>query len=157
MRKRLLSFLILLLSPSFLAAQYPYSKKVSIEEDNLTLKSTVLLKDHSGFLWIGTSEGLFKYNAVDPERIPLPVKEQKTHIASLFEDKKHVIWIGCRNGTILRFHNQEATAFTPPEGSPQVTVNAIGEDARGRIWFATAGEGLYCYNGERLYNISRKD
>ncbi|MBN8700987.1 MAG: histidine kinase [Chitinophagales bacterium] len=157
MRKRLLSFLILLLSSGFLAAQYPYSKKVSIEEDNLTLKSTVLLKDHSGFLWIGTSEGLFKYNAVDPERIPLPVKEQKTHIASLFEDTKHVIWIGCRNGTILRFHNQEATAFTPPEGSPQVTINAIGEDARGRVWFATAGEGLYCYTGERLYNISRKD
>ncbi len=50
-------------------AQYPFSKTVNIEEDNLTIKSTVLLRDHLGFLWIGTSEGLFKYNGIDPEKI----------------------------------------------------------------------------------------
>jgi ligand-binding sensor domain-containing protein len=72
---------------SNVAAQQPFSKKVDIEEENLTLKANVLLKDHNGFLWVGTSEGLFKYNSSSPEKIYIPGTE-KIYINALFEDKK---------------------------------------------------------------------
>lgn len=137
-------------------AQYPFYKTVDIEEDNLTIKATVLLKDHFGFLWIGTSEGLFKYNAVFPERIQLP-GSVKSHITALYEDRNGMIWAGCNNGSILTLKNQQAVLFKVQDKLPGEYITSIYEDGKGRIWFATAGEGIYCYDDKRLYNLNSND
>ena len=154
--KLLIFSFILTLSADHVVAQYPFSKILNIEEENLTLKSNVLMKDHFGFLWIGTSEGLFKYNSAAPENITSYTKSQ-AHITSLHEDTNGAIWAGCKNGQILIVKNNLVTYFNPPEGHPKVTVTAIYQDAKGRMWFATAGEGLYYFNNNHLYNINVKD
>ncbi len=148
--------IVLTLLPIQVCAQYPFSKKIDIEEDNLTLKANVLLKDHFGFLWIGTSEGLFKYNSVIPEKITPDFKD-KYHITSLFEDVTGIIWAGCKNGGILCVKNNQVTLFKPEEGLPKVAITGIYEDIKKRLWFATAGEGIYCYDYVHLYNINAND
>lgn len=137
-------------------AQYPFSKTVSIEEDNLTMKSTRLLKDHNGFLWIGTSEGIFKYNAVDPEKVPTPPK-LKVYVTALYEDHTGTIWAGCKNGVIIIIKNQRASVMNFKGDSPTEAINSIYEDSKGRLWFATGGEGIYCYENQTLNSISSKD
>ncbi|MBP6285820.1 MAG: histidine kinase [Ferruginibacter sp.] len=156
MWNRFLLFALLLMPVTRLVAQYPFSKIIDIEEDNLTIKSTVLLKDHSGFLWIGTSEGLFKYNALDPEKIPLP-QTGKTYITALYEDAKGTIWAGCKNGNIFTIKGQQAVYFTFNERRPKASITAIYGDGEGRIWFGTGGEGIYFYDQHRLQNISTKE
>jgi ligand-binding sensor domain-containing protein len=141
---------------SNVAAQQPFSKKVDIEEENLTLKANVLLKDHNGFLWVGTSEGLFKYNSSSPEKIYIPGTE-KIYINALFEDKAGIIWAGCKSGKIFYIKKHTTTFFNPEEGLPKVAITSIYEDAKNRLWFATAGEGIYCYDSIHLYNINTKD
>ena len=137
-------------------AQYPFYKTVDIEEDNLTIKATVLLKDHFGFLWIGTSEGIFKYNAVVPERVQLP-GNMNLHITALHEDRNGIIWAGCNNGKILTIKNQQVSFFKVQDKLPGEYITSIYEDQPGKIWFATAGEGIFCYDNERLYNLNTKD
>ena len=137
-------------------AQHPYSKKIDVEEENLTLKTNVLLKDNSGFLWIGTSEGLFKYNAVIPEKIHIP-GEQKNQVTALHEDASGTIWAGCKTGQIFFIKNHTASFFTAAEGLPKVSVTAIYEDAKKRLWFATAGEGIFCFDGTHIYKINIAD
>lgn len=137
-------------------AQHPFYKAVDIEEDNLTIKATVLLKDHFGFLWIGTSEGIFKYNAVVPERIQLP-GNIKPHITALLEDRNGKIWAGCNNGKIITVENQRVSLFNAQDNLPQEYITSIYEDETGRMWFATAGEGIYCYDKKQLFNLDIKN
>lgn len=147
-------FIILVTAPA--VAQFPFSKSIEVEEENLTLKTTVLLKDHAGFLWIGTSEGLFKYNATVPEKITNSVYS-KIYITALFEDAAGTIWIGCKNGAILMLKHHEFTSYTPKEGLPNVPITAMYEDAAKRMWFATAGLGLFYKDGNSWHNITTKD
>ena len=38
-----------------------------------------------------------------------------------------------------------------------MAVTAIKQDAKKRMWFATGGEGLYCYANDHLYHITEED
>ncbi|WP_460554126.1 two-component regulator propeller domain-containing protein [Ferruginibacter profundus] len=137
-------------------AQSPYSKKIDVEEENLILKTTTLLKDHNGFLWIGTSEGLFKYNSLIPEKIVIAGQE-RAYISALYEDADGTIWAGCKNGQVITIRNHSIDLFKPADGLPKVTITNICTDAAKRLWFATAGEGIYCYDNNRLYKITTAD
>lgn len=155
--RRLYKILIFILLPGINAiAQYPFSKKIDIEEENLTLKANVLLKDHNGFLWIGTSEGIFKYNSVIPEKIFIP-GGQKVYITALFEDAAGIIWAGCKTGQLIAIKKYAVTYFTPPEKLPEVPITAIYSDVKKRLWLASAGQGVYCYDNSRLFNITTAD
>jgi ligand-binding sensor domain-containing protein len=154
--KAIFFFICILLAASWAAAQYPFSKKIDIEEENLTIKATVLLKDHSGFLWVGTSEGLFKYNGLIPEKISPPPPE-KIYITALLEDTKGIIWAGCKNGQIFTVKNHQIHFFQFKYTLPKVAITAIYQDAKKRLWFATAGEGIFCYDSTKLYKINTND
>ena len=154
---RLYIILLFLLLPGVNAiAQYPFAKKIDVEEENLTLKANVLLKDHNGFLWIGTSEGIFKYNTVTPEKILIP-GQQKVYITALYEDAAGIIWAGCKTGEIITIKNHVVNYFTHAEKLPEVAITAICSDARKRLWFASSGQGIYCYDDSRLYTITTTD
>ena len=82
---RFILFLFLFIPFKQVAAQYPFAKKIDIEEENLTIKANVLIRDHQGFLWVGTSTGIFKYNSTITENITAGLKD-KPYITALFED-----------------------------------------------------------------------
>ncbi|NOT93626.1 ligand-binding sensor domain-containing protein [Ferruginibacter sp.] len=105
---------------------------------------------------MGTSEGIFKYNSTIPEKIFIP-GAQKNYIAALYEDRDGTIWAGCKDGKIILLKNHTITFLNPKEGLPKVAITSIYEDAKKRLWFATAGEGIYCYDSTRLYNINTAD
>ena len=66
-----------------------------------------MLKDKNGFLWLGTEDGLnrydgyqfvtYRHNADDPRSISSNV------ISALLEDKKGNIWVGTNGGSINKF------------------------------------------------------
>jgi ligand-binding sensor domain-containing protein/uncharacterized membrane-anchored protein YhcB (DUF1043 family) len=138
------------------AAQYPFSKIIDVEEENLTIKTTTLLKDHFGFLWIGTSEGLFKYNAAVPEKISDSL-HSKIYVTALHETTDGTIWVGCKNGELLYLKNHIFTLFKPTEGLPNVSITGIYEDVNKTLWIATAGQGIYLKESEHFLNITTKD
>ncbi|MGZ5282335.1 MAG: ligand-binding sensor domain-containing protein, partial [Bacteroidia bacterium] len=67
------------------------------------------------------------------------------------------IWQGYKMGSIRYLQHVKNTHFAPPEGLPKVAINAIAEDEKKRIWFATYGEGVYYFHKNRLYNIDTGD
>lgn len=143
-----------LLLPATAAAQYPYYKKLDVEEENLTIKATTLLKDHNGFLWIGSSEGLFKFSGQQPQRMGSEEDGTNFYVTALSEDENGVIWAGCRNGTIVTIKNQQQALFTPVEGLPKTTITAILQDHQKHTWFATAGEGIFYTDGNHLHHLT---
>jgi ligand-binding sensor domain-containing protein/signal transduction histidine kinase len=72
-----------------------------------------VLKDSRGRFWIGTEEGLIRYDKNGVHHYRHDARKKTTlssnAINCLFEDSKHRIWTGHWNGGICRFNEQEET------------------------------------------------
>ncbi len=111
-----------------------------------------VLQNSQGFLWIGTQDGLNKYDGYtftvyrhDPTD---PTSLSTNVIYAILEDSEGDLWLGTDRG-LVRF-DKRSEVFTPyrsnqedPPGLDRVMVRAILEDSQGMLWIGTVGQGLY--------------
>lgn len=112
-----------------------------------------LLQDRAGYIWIGTQNGLNKYDGytfevfrTDPETGFIG-----NSITALLEDGDGNLWIGtAREGVNLlprsrrQFRNlKQDSAFSAVDG---FGISSIREDSEGNIWITTVGGGVLSYN-----------
>ncbi|MCH8277049.1 MAG: hypothetical protein IIA50_05880, partial [Bacteroidetes bacterium] len=115
-------------------------------EDNGLLQSTVsgIVRTPDGYLWIGTQEGLARYNGFEFQvfdKSNTAAFAQDHKIETLFVDSGGSLWIGLADGLVVyakgRFVDMKDRSDTPMK-----TVKAIVEDSNGRIWIGMARNGL---------------
>jgi ligand-binding sensor domain-containing protein len=95
---------------------------------------TVMLEDHKGAVWIGTSfSGLFRRDQAGFSLIPT------THqgILSLLEDHEGNIWAGTFGGGLNRIRRRTITLEGAGAGLPFTSVQSVCEDTNGTIWAVT--------------------
>lgn len=127
-----------------------------LSEQAVTGKMQCMVFSKNHCMYIGTAAGLYLYNGVTVTAIPL--KEIKTaNITALHEDANQVLWIGLQNGSILKLHNKQSLLFKPQEGTPASAISKMITDTKGRLWFATKGEGIYLQDDNKIYNINTDD
>lgn len=112
-----------------------------------------IIEDKKGNLWIGTLQGLFKYNPTTrklelfqkDENDPLSLSHNS--IYSIYEDNTGTIWIGTWGGGVnmltdklLKFEHHNHQSFNPQSLSNNV-VSSFEEDENG-IWIGTELGGL---------------
>jgi signal transduction histidine kinase/ligand-binding sensor domain-containing protein len=106
-----------------------------------------ILKDSRGFVWIGTADGLNRYDGSsikiyrhDPND---PYSLANSTVGVLFEDSKKRLWIGGWRAGGLALYDREKDRFVRyaweggPHGLGSQGVNAIAEDSEGRLWLGT--------------------
>jgi ligand-binding sensor domain-containing protein/GAF domain-containing protein len=101
--------------------------------------------DRNGFLWIGTTQGLYrldaKTGAVDRfENDPLdPASLSSNEIHSIWEDRAGRLWFGTWQGGINQFDQATGkfTRYTVKDGLPNNTIYCILEDGSGALWLST--------------------
>lgn len=107
---------------------------------------------HDSLLLIATERGLnifnpftntFKYFFED-----LNTGLNHNNIWSVLKTKNNQYWIGTEKG-LLKFNYSENN-FTPINLSPisgkNLKIRYLFEDSKNRIWIATEGNGIYCFN-----------
>lgn len=125
------------------------------EEDGLCHRSvTCVTQDHEGFIWIGTADGLNRFDGTHFSHFkPHPddtLSLSSGNILTLFEDSHHRLWAGTSAGLNL-FDRNTLTfkRFLPEEGNPNSLKNqyvrAVFEDSKGRLWVGT-WDGLCLFN-----------
>lgn len=159
MKKTLLFILVWLSFGSLnVLAQFKTQKMINhlftTESGLSSTKITCILQDDRDFLWIGTEDGLNKFNGYD---FAVYKKEPQdslslisNHITALCQDSRKRIWVGTIAG--LEYYDINYNGFInvslnlPDYVLKNNQCTAIYEDSKGNIWFAAYGYGVVCYS-----------
>jgi diguanylate cyclase (GGDEF)-like protein len=107
---------------------------------------TSLIQDRPGFLWIGSQDGLVRWDGYH-FRLYRPDTDKAgalpdNDICSLFVDAGGRLWIATNVGG-LALYDEASDRFISyaagPKGLSHVTVNAVADDGRGGVWVGTWG------------------
>ena len=108
-------------------------------EDGLPQNTVnAILEDRDGFLWVGTSGGLARFDGVRFRAYGLQDGLRAVRISALAEDPRGGLWIGTTGGGVSRWENGRITPFSGehdfPAGSDVVCMAA---DRDGTLWVGT--------------------
>ncbi len=120
------------LNPDWQIYQYGH-RAWKIEDGFLGSTVNAISQDRDGYLWIGTNNGLFRFDGIrfaqwNPPEGNLP----SSYILSLLADRDGTLWISTQNG-ISHWDHHHLTHFKEYEGS---VVFSMQQDEDGGIWFA---------------------
>jgi ligand-binding sensor domain-containing protein/two-component sensor histidine kinase len=147
----------LLLFTAILSAQQPLQfVKVLDGESGLSHSNvTALLKDKRGFLWVGTENGLNRY---DGNEVRIYLHEAADELSlpddwinSLSEDAQGFIWVGTKSGLAkLNPANGHCERYTKANG--KLPGDNFGTqffiDKRGQFW-ASNHSGIFSYHSKK--------
>lgn len=131
-----------------------YFERVFVSEDAIANKNVYSLeKGCDGTMWIGTLNGVYKYNLNTQKVVPLSKKLAKqidnNKITYLKADSKKRLWIGTEKGLYLYSELEEKLEeiqVTQADIDAQIHfVTCVLEAEDGLIWIGTR-EGLFVYN-----------
>lgn len=149
--KRLVLLLLNLLMPMILfAASNDLCFRHFSVEDGLSSNSVrALMQDKYGFLWIGTDEGLNRYDGTTVKLYRLKDRGANEAISSLYSTLNK-IWIGTDEGIyIYDYETEDIMPFvlaTSKNIHIETNTNHIVEDKDKNLWFTTVGQGIFKYN-----------
>ncbi|MFI5197368.1 MAG: two-component regulator propeller domain-containing protein [Thermoanaerobaculia bacterium] len=112
---------------------------------------SALLQTRNGYLWMGTEEGLVRFDGV---RFSVYSTRNTTafrqnRIEALAEGPDDSLWIGTVDG-LLRKRGDEFTAYGVAEGLPNETIMTLLAEPDGSLWIGTLRGGLACWRNERF-------
>lgn len=155
-----------------------YSQSPSLKFDHFPLLETTAIRtiyqDRAGFIWIGTSKGLYRYDGhsllphdfFETGRIAL----QDYWITSICEDYEGIFWIGTNKEGLFRLDPSVDSTIRSydhslPDSNTQalLRIEHILEDSKRRLWIDTGGGGLFKLNRtsmeftQYIYDTSKKN
>lgn len=115
---------------------------------------TSIISDDLNVKWIGTENGLAKYNGYNFDNIKPGkgyTKLKNENIEVLYKSKDDVIWIGTKSGGIssIEIKTNIIKNYNHLIGNGKkdgINVKAIASDNKGNIWIGTWEDGVFVIN-----------
>lgn len=122
-----------------------------------------ICQDKMGLIWIGTKNGLNRYDGVSvhPYNVYDKVAARgNNNVSALFSTTDTTIWVGTDRGVYI--FNPKKESFTGITGkssegvSPEDWVETIAGDKDGNMWILIPNQGVFRMNGETIdyYSIT---
>lgn len=135
--------------------------------DNIWLSVMALENDEQGNLWLGTPNGLVKFNtktetfkayrndATNPKSLINDL------VLCILHDKNNQIWVGSAKGLsklVIENGKENFIHYTEKNGLPNNFIYGALPDAKGRIWLST-NNGISCFDPQKntFKNYSSED
>jgi len=144
-------------TPQFLPqdlAMRVWTKQQGLPDDSVT----AVLQTRDGYLWVGTSAGLARFDGVRFVSFAPPLAKTNTplNVQALCEDSLGRLWIGTQGEGLLSYVNGTVSRYQDGSRSLDTTIHSIAEDSAGKLWLGTP-TGLYRLAGQELTRFTTKD
>jgi len=107
-------------------------------EDGLPNNSvTSIAQTPDGYLWLGTYNGLARFDGVNFHALGLRDGLRSLQISALLVDSHGTLWIGTVGGGLSRLERGEIKTLTTADGLAANSINELLEDNDGLIWIST--------------------
>ncbi len=104
-----------------------------------------LNQSDDGYLWIGTAEGLYRFNGFKFQHYTDKDSLTENFITSIYKDISGGLWMGHMNGGITYFSDNRFKKFPLVSSS----ITSITEADTGTTWFSTQNGGLLVSQGNK--------
>jgi ligand-binding sensor domain-containing protein len=117
---------------------------------------TALAQTPDGYLWLGSPDGLCRFDGVVFERYqpqsggPFPAHT----VSSLLALPNGDLWIGFSSGGVSLLRHGNASNYSAREGMPSGVIWSFAQDREGTIWAAT-NNGLLRLEGSRWKDVGK--
>lgn len=118
--------------------------------------ATALLESRDGFLWIGTDEGLVRFDGarfVPFSRVNAPAFTN-TGVRCLADTADGALWIGTSQPGLFRFQGGGFSHFGPDQGLPDTPIRRLFRDREGVLWAAPEVGSLLRLEGARFQPVA---
>ncbi|MCP4214854.1 MAG: response regulator [bacterium] len=108
-------------------------------EDGLPQSSVYsFTQTRDGYLWMGTQEGLVRFDGVDFEVFDMRLleREASNFVLALCEDQTGTLWIGTYSG-LVSLQDGKFKTYSVKDGLPGDTVLALLPGKNDRLWIGT--------------------
>jgi len=116
---------------------------LSIDDGFSSSRANVIIQDRAGFMWVGTWNGLNRYDGYECEVYQPFVRDTNSlssrEVTSLFENKEGFIWVGTTFG-LNRLNPMTNEIRVYPFNT---RITSVYEDRKGSLWVGTEGDGVY--------------
>jgi signal transduction histidine kinase/ligand-binding sensor domain-containing protein len=157
--KSYIAFVLILSFPSLLKAQDDYRFRNFTTNDGLSQNSVnCIMQDKEGFLWLGTQDGLCRYDGYGFKQFRANRKDayamSDNFVLSFAEDENGYLWFTTRNG-LNRMNKQtgKCNKFFLDTASHRNQFGNVAIDHKGMVWISH-GSGTYNIDSKRKYNAS---
>jgi signal transduction histidine kinase/ligand-binding sensor domain-containing protein len=129
-------------SPATAAPDY-FTRTWQVEQGLPQNKATAVVQAHDGYLWVGTYNGLARFDGVrftvfDDNNTP---ELRSSRITSLFEAADGTLWIGTESGDVTRYKDGHFASVPLHANWSGGKIYAISSDETGDVWLMNeAGE-----------------
>ncbi len=110
-----------------------------------------------GYLWVGTADGLARFDGVRFTSYPLEHSKLRTsQVMALAPGRDGVLWIGSANG-LGRLKDGELTTYGKEDGLWAPAVTALRQESDGTLWAGTLDGAIFRYSNSRFTAYGEKE
>lgn len=124
-----------------------YVSKTWTTEDGLPgMSITTVLQDQKGYIWIGTYDGLVRFDGVEfiTYSRTTDARFDFASARSLFQAKDGTLWVGHNDEGVTAINSDgQIRKFTMDNGLPNNKINTINEDLNHNVWIGTSSGVCY--------------
>ncbi len=117
------------------------------------LKINCLLPGANQDLWVGTDNGIVRWNGSELTGTGLPPSLNRFQALAIVRDRDANIWVGTDSRGLLRFNSQGVASL---EESDPKAITALFEDREGNLWIGSAN-GLERLRDSAFVTFSRPE
>jgi ligand-binding sensor domain-containing protein/signal transduction histidine kinase len=129
-------------------------RQVGTEQGLATAIVREILEDRTGKLWVGTEQGLWRFEKDKVVNFTTNDGLSENAVISIYEDPAGDLWIGTAGGGLNRFRDGSFAAFTTKNGLFSDTICEILEDERGWLWMSCP-RGIFRVNKHELESCAQ--
>ena len=112
-----------------------------------------IAQSRDGYLWVGTRDGLARFDGVRFKVFGLSDGLQSVEIQTLYVDRQGTLWIGTSGGGLSRWTEGRIESVSVSQlSSAGDNVTALEEDPAGRLWIGTTAGLRILENGRLIQN-----